>query len=919
MDDALRLVAAEALMPAVDVPPPASPGKRPRPQVEEEEDPLASPAKRARTEPEASSGGDGTQPEPVEVFVPTPEEVQLSPFNPEHPKFHMVCTVLETHVIPFLPAQDAGHLAQQSRAMNECVDHSARVCLEQIMHFLRTRELCKRAVGMVERFLKDPFTTATDVMAIVVSSVLNNADADVACEVVSYIMSQPLLRHLGKTRNTFKLLAMEATRDRPWNDASLLSELQGAWTHGADGQIRESASWPRTNNWQATEARKVMGAHRCPVVKKTFMRCMKDTETDPQTATLDDVGNALTCVLGRKAFGTKERVPVARTRVSDTLLKLMLSSGIVTPITWLAQHRDAFIASIVVNVAALEADRQDTGPEVSAVDFILDTCEFNASGNDMSETARQLAHTAILAPLIEKVRPNVSKSTSRRSSPITLAIKKGNATSLRSIARLAVSQNVSVMAQKRAMELAMDRKAFVCLRVLVEEGFVVSPSIIKCTILAKREAWGTIDRNTAFDTLLTNVEVLAARERTGLAALVKQFHTPLSVGTIDGATAFDTWTAVIAGEFLCAFWRATDCKGAVRDRAASTPEFRELVDIALTVYVFHMLRTAGHDALSVSPMAKGLMSRISELFDIQWRCTDVFQPATDSGRVSTAASAASGPTQRLYGIMFDVWLLSYALPRIAVSSWKIIQLMISMDPTCASCVVASVVYTDNLIRCVFHLPGEEPPKENTIRDVLLAAVELDPDTNSDGADVILARRVLRWAGMFKVDPMRAKVTVGHVGVLEELASRVEDTIPVVEQDITTRLDAVIRRMHDLLATTYEKPLGGVQRLYCEYGGDVDAAMLDLYDQLEDKRSTVEPTGDIRDVLVYAMSGPKEVDVDQKTILDTVVKYTACVTLPCVSRLRWLVTTGAVSETLPTPWIRNVLRGTRPYVRWWATQ
>ncbi len=899
MDSVARAVAAAALVP---VPPPASPGKRPRPQGEEGE-PLASPAKRAR----------------AEVFVPTPEKVQESPFNPEHSKYHMICTVLQTHIIPYLSPKDAGHLALQSRGMRECVEAAARVCLEQIMHYLQTRELCKRAVAMVERFLKDPFTSATDVMAIVISAVLDNADATVACEVVSYIMSQPLLRHLGKTRNTFKLLAEEATRDRPWNDRRAYSLTTG-WNLSAAGNVLETTTWPRTNNWQATEARTVMAAHKCPVVKKTFMLCMKDTETDSATATLDDVGTALTCVLGHKAFGRKERTPRARTRVSDDLLKLMLSSGIVTPISWLAENRDTFIAAIVVNVAALEAEKQDTAPEVSAVEFILDTCEFNASGNNMSETARQLAYTAIAAPLIEKIRPNVAKSSSRRSSPVTLAIKKGNATSLRSIARLAVSQNISVMAQKRAMELAMERKAFVCLRVLVEEGFVVSPSIIKSTILARREAWGTIDRNTAFDTLLTNVDVLAARERTGLAALVKQFHAPLSTGTLDGATAFDTWTALIAGEFLCAFWRATDCKGAVRDRAASSVEFRELVDITLTVYVYQMLRAVEQDVFAASPTAKAMMSRISELFDIQWRCTDVFQPATDSGRAAVAASTNEA-TQRgpMYGIMFDVWLISYALPRVAVLSWKIMQLMISMDPTCASCVVSSVVHTDNLIRCIFNLPGNDSPKMGTVKDVLLAAVELDPDTGSDGADVLLARRVLRWAGMFKVEPMRAKVSFGHVDVLEELAGRVEDTVPVVGQNIHTRLDAVIHRMCDLLITKYEKPLGGVQRLYSEFKGDVDAAMLDLYSELEDKSSTVEPTGDIRDVLIYAMSGPKEVDVDQKTILDTVVKYTACVTLPCVTRLRWLVTTGALSETLPTPWIRNVLRGTKPYVRWWATQ
>ena len=876
--------------------------KRPRPAEEEGEAvERASPPKRARTEP----------------VVFTDEEVRASPFNPEHPKYHSFCDTIQTHLIPYLPPKDAGHLAQQSRGMRECVARSARVSLEQIMHYVKTPELCKLSVELVGSFLKDPFTTATEVMAIVVSTVLNNGDAAVACEIVACIMSQPLLRQRGKTRNTFKLLAMEATLATTWS--------QRTWSQPL------LADDPEVNAvrtiWKMTEAWKVMSTHQCPVVRKAFMLTMKDVQFDPNAAMLNDVGHALTRVLARQAFGPKNHISVGRTRVSGDLLKMMLSSGIVTPISQLAEHRAAFIASIVLSVAELEKDNQDTASEVSAVEFILDTCEFEAAGSDMSETAKCISTTAIEAPILERVRPNVAKSTSRRSSPVTLAIKQGNAASLRSIARLAMAQNISVMAQKRALELAMTRKAFVCLGVLVEEGFAVSPSLLKKTILTHPEAWGAIDRKTAFDTLLTKVEVLAARDRTGLDALVKQFYTPLAATREQGqwniALKFDVWTATLAGDFLCALWRATDCKGAVRDKVASTVEFRQLVDIVLGAHIFQMFYTImasmdNPDEFVTKPGAKSLMSRISELFDIQWRCTDVFQPATDTGTpmVPPLQAGEKGP---MYGIKFDAWLVGAVLPRIAATSWKAVQLMITMDPTCASCVASGVVHTDNFIRLIFKIPN---PKESTVRDVLRAAVTLDPDTEGDGPIVLLARRVLRWAGMFMFGPMRAKVTPGHVAVLEDLACSAESAAPdgVNEgEDLDVRLAAVMNRMKFLIVTAYDKPLGGVQRLYCEYDGDVNAAILALFDEIEDKSSVIEPTGDIRDVLVYAMSGLAEVDVEQKTVLNTVVTYTACVTLPCVLRLKWVVFRRPISEALPTPWIRNVIRGTRPYVRWWATQ
>jgi hypothetical protein len=883
--------------------------------------------KRAKTDEELGDSGP-VQDEELDPSIPVPG---LSFLDPDHPLFGSVVNAFE-YVVWYLSPKDCANLARQSHALRDCVVLFGTVCFKQLAYTMSTPPLAYSALPLFDRFLRQPWTTTTDVFALVVTAVLHNANVDVAQHVLSRITEAPIPRS-AQTRSTFKALARHALDATAWTEVcDIGDELPGTdptWLEVYD--IDDGGEIPRAEEdtefsfqpgreamWQTTQVFSDMENYPCEIVKSAFKEILVDMQADTASATLSGFSSNLCHVLGSTPVHKNGPSPVAHTRISGVLLKTLVSSGIVTPFVWMAENQDTFISSIVRNIARLEADGvKDTRPELEAIDFIVATCAFSNS-NELPETACELASTKINANLLQKLRPNVgnwSLKNSSKASPLRIAIVKNNVDALCWIARLAVAQNASATTQKRAVELAMTRKAFPCLRILVEEGFMVTSSLLKNTVIENKDAWGTADRKKAFDAIFTNIEVTAARTRTGIEPLVKYLTTALNLKFESTHVSCEAWPATVAGDFLSALWSSTDGrKSAVRAKIASTPDFRKLVDYTLVGHI--QLILYGMLLMEQQPpdqdRAKmALLDRISELFDIQKRCTSAYQPSAE--RTSNSAETFD-PT----GVSFDMWLVNHMLPSIAMLDWKTVQELATMIPEIAACVVTTVVHTDEMFHSIATRGFlKEAGSPALLREILLSAAKLDPDDQGDGEEILLLRRVLRWAGVFKADERfrNTDYTRKHVAVLESLASIESDT---ESGDVVQRLDHIINTIQAQFAQhDPPTPIGGVQRLYTEYDGDVNAALTDLYEKRENKRPMIEPTGDLREILIYAMASSKHIELDQRTVLETVVKYSACVTLPCVTNLTWVVTNSNLSKTAPTPWIRDVLRGTRSHVRWWV--
>lgn len=880
-------------------------------------------------------------------------------FDPAGPVTTVIMEVFSKHLLPFLTEKELVNLSLVSKNFCEIVKMCGRVSLRQILYVLRNPNFGKDAVVMFDRFALRPSITSLDMFAVFCIATIQNYNVSIAERVVETI-ARARLTSVGKTRSLYMALLHHAVKQTPWSD---VSQGLAVSDRNAESESASASASTSTNdelfafrNFDKTESFTVGAAAGCEHASEAFKHSLRDIVWSQHVQNDQRFAESFTSAIGQ--CSSQSTHITAHTRVSRTLLKLLVSSGAMS-VSWLAENMDSVISSIIKSIELLEnSGETDLHNELDAIDFIVSTCAFKHS-NDLPRTACALAATkckTVHAPetnLLQKLRPNVgnwSKIDQKvsPSPPIRIAITHNNVDALRTLCSLAKAQDITTTSEKRLVEYAMKRKAFQCLSILIEEGFALTPGLFRNTVIEQRGAWPASERKKAFSALFRSVETLVARQRQGIEPILDYFTETVNMNFEPQKITCDIWAVTVAGDFLVSLWQSMDAsiraswsktssKGlapssSLCTRIASMSSFRKLVDFVLIGHIHHIyyglvLGKLNSDSDSAAGNATDtparaeqctlLIDRIAELFDIQKRCTSAYQPSV------VKAGAPVTPFEAT-GVGFDIMLQACVLPTIASLDWNSAMQLATMVPAIKSCFVVLTVHTDELVRFMAkHKLVSRTEDMGTLAKVLDFAVENDPDDENDGRNVLAVRRIMRWAGMFKHDAHFAGwPSVKLVEMLVERTAFYTGTPAetLLSQSMDNMLNTIISASDRFLCSHNDSPrIGGVQLVYTKYSGDVSRALIALYEELEDKRPVIEPTDEIREVLVYGMASGKSVNLTQDSVLKTVVNYTSCITLPCAVTTKWLVIPQNAPRDVPTPWIRDALRGVQPYVRWWMTQ
>jgi hypothetical protein len=683
---------------------------------------------------------------------------------------------------------------------------------------------------------------------------------------------------------------------------------------------------------------------------------------------------------------------LGQTRVSPKFLKFLLGNRIIDKYD-LCARSSAFASSLIECMSAVEAtlpevasiiraDRRTAHeiyssvslnstsspfssikPEVDSLEFLLDILDDCGSHSiDIDGVSNAIISAKVSIPLVDILRVPIVADKKRGPTLLTNVVKANNPIALVSIARRAMSEGITLKAQKRIVEIAVQNSHLECIAVLCREFFVVAPLIAMKFMIESREKLENhpAERGHLFKAILSNINVCVARGI--LSEMIDILDKNLNIKIFDFSAETNTmsrskvcdWEKTLLTEFLSTLWDVTSGDEQMRSAVVNTPPFRNAVSRALVANTLVWHDNTTYDAGGQNDeKLTATLSNTAKLLDIQRHADWAIDLSDGVADFSNHLDAESGKVYHtsLNGIVLDRWLRNTFIMA-SFRGFTYIDYAVQFSPEIRGFVDADIVHTDDAFaKAVAMNPAAVGFK--WFSDVLFrACAERRRDGELVAERSTMARRLLRWCLRGREiiassnEPQVADIR-GLSFILSNLTSMIIGSGRVESLDLPSfnqlqagfpkssinrwctdprqdfhffevLLKKVALSLSKFVTDICKADLNGVEILYTMFGGNLEAALRALTAPHAHKHTLPEPEGHVRDIVIYvlaSMSISRGLDTF-KIVTQLVGAYTEGVTLPCVGNVIGALG-GLKSTRIMARWLRDLIRGREPHTVWWS--